>query len=1232
MATYYWVGGNGTWDASTTTNWSSTSGGAGGAGVPTAADDAIVNASSGSPNITLSGSPVCASLNTTGATCVTLSTGNLTVYGNFTLSSTTTWSATGTITFAATSGTQVITTNGVALSAAITQDNFGATLQLGGALTLISIQTFTFNNGTLNLNNFTLSTGLFAATNITVNQRVIAFGTGNITTTGFGAAFNINGGQALGGTFSYTGTPTVNISNNSATATTITLNLFATSTAALNVNITTGTYTLTESAGNVYNNLNYTGFAGTIGNSARTISGNLTIPASGPTLTAGTNTTTFSATTGVTQTITTNGRTLDFPVSFSSTTGGTFQLVDALTLGTTRAFVLLGGTLNLNNLTLSTGAFTCSNVTNTRAIQFGTGNITTTNSGSALTVVGVNLTYTGTPTINVSNNSATATTVSMSGFTETNALNVNYTTGTYTLTDTTSIYKNLNFTGFSGTVLNLVRTIYGNLTIPASGGTYSSGSSNQTFAATSGTQTITTNGRTLPFPFTFGSYASASTTFAISGALTLSTANGTLTHRAGTLQFTAGTTNTVTTFVFAGPVTRAITSSTPGTRATLSQATGTVTVFGGTITDSAATGGATFNSYGTNGGNNTGWNFIAGYTGALYWVGGTGTWGTTNTQFALTSGGSSTSLTPDASTPVIVDASSGSPTITLTGALNCASLTTTGATCTFTSTGTPTIAGNMTLSSTTTWSATGTITFSNTGTITTNGVTLSSGVTLSNGNTGVYSGNTITLANALTAGTFTITSGILNLNNFTFSASTFVSTATNDLRTVQFGTTGNITTTGSGTAINITSNGTFSYTGTPTVNVSNNSATATTITLAGFTSTNGLNVNITTGTYTLTETASNGYNSLNYTGFSGTIGNSARNIGASLTIPASGPTLTAGTNVTTFSNSNGSTITVTTNGRTLDYPVTFSALLGGALQLNDSLTLASGRGFTFSGVGTLNLNNFTLSCGALSAQSVSVRAIQFGTGNITLTGSGATYLNIQGLNLTYTGTPTINLSNNSATASTVTLNYFTETNALNFNYTTGTYSLTESTTSTVAYKNLNLTGFGGTFPNTARTIYGNLTIPASGSTLTAGTNATTFAATSGTQTITSNGVTLDFPLTFGAGTGSATYAVSGALTQGSTRAFTIANGTLQLPASTTNSVGAFTTTGTTLKYLTSSSSGTQATISSATNATVTYLSIKDSAATGGAVWDARATSNVNAGNNTGWLFSASNSNFFLLFA
>ena len=53
MANKFWVGGTGTWDATTTTNWSLTSGGAGGAAVPTSADAVIIDSLSGTGTCTM---------------------------------------------------------------------------------------------------------------------------------------------------------------------------------------------------------------------------------------------------------------------------------------------------------------------------------------------------------------------------------------------------------------------------------------------------------------------------------------------------------------------------------------------------------------------------------------------------------------------------------------------------------------------------------------------------------------------------------------------------------------------------------------------------------------------------------------------------------------------------------------------------------------------------------------------------------------------------------------------------------------------------------------------------------------------------------------------------------------------------------------------------------------------------------------------------------------------------
>lgn len=73
MANRYWVapGGvsTGTWDATTTTNWSTTSNGTGGASVPTSTDVAIFDSFSGAGVVTIGAASVpCSTLTLTGFT------------------------------------------------------------------------------------------------------------------------------------------------------------------------------------------------------------------------------------------------------------------------------------------------------------------------------------------------------------------------------------------------------------------------------------------------------------------------------------------------------------------------------------------------------------------------------------------------------------------------------------------------------------------------------------------------------------------------------------------------------------------------------------------------------------------------------------------------------------------------------------------------------------------------------------------------------------------------------------------------------------------------------------------------------------------------------------------------------------------------------------------------------------------------------------------------------------
>ena len=93
---------------------------------------------------------------------------------------------TGTLTFAATSGTKTVNTAGVTFDCPFTFNGVGGTFQLASALTSGSSRTCTLTNGTLDLASYTLTTGLFSSTNS--NARTLAFGTGKISLAGSATA------------------------------------------------------------------------------------------------------------------------------------------------------------------------------------------------------------------------------------------------------------------------------------------------------------------------------------------------------------------------------------------------------------------------------------------------------------------------------------------------------------------------------------------------------------------------------------------------------------------------------------------------------------------------------------------------------------------------------------------------------------------------------------------------------------------------------------------------------------------------------------------------------------------------------------------------------------------------------------------------------------------------------------------------------------------------------------
>jgi autotransporter-associated beta strand protein len=310
MATYYWVGGTGTWNNASNTNWALSTGGAGGAGIPNSADNVIFDANSG---------------------------------------------AAATVTVASTAACLACTVN-----------KSDITLSLSGSPTFAGA--FTFTQGTLNLNSFNLTSLTFLGSN--ANARTLAFGTGSITVTGnntvaftMGNRTNatITGTPRVFSTYAGSvGTRTINLDNGSGT--------YATRIALF---VTSGTDIVTTT-GNSNGDIDFTGFAGTwaLGSFASAYRGGLILNST-MTVDSGTNTTqTFNATGGPHQ-INMAGKTINAPVIFNGA-GGSWQFTGPFSISTGRRLTLTNGTLDANGQNVSIGDFALGAGTKTLTIGIGT--------------------------------------------------------------------------------------------------------------------------------------------------------------------------------------------------------------------------------------------------------------------------------------------------------------------------------------------------------------------------------------------------------------------------------------------------------------------------------------------------------------------------------------------------------------------------------------------------------------------------------------------------------------------------------------------------------------------------------------------------------------------------------------------------------------------------------------------------------------------------------------------
>ena len=361
-----------------------------------------------------------------------------------------------------------------------------------------------------------------------------------------------------------------------------------------------------------------------------------------------------------------------------------------------------------------------------------------------------------------------------------------------------------------------------------------------------------------------------------------------------------------------------------------------------------------------------------------------------------------------------------------------------------------------------------------------------------------------------------------------------------------------------------------------------------------------------------------------WVGGSGTWNNSNTTNWSATSGGAGGAGVPNSADVANFDVNSGTTATVTvastaTAGRTIINKSDINISLAG------NVNLAVANAFTFTS-GTLTLNNNTLTCIFFSSSNSNVRAIAFGTGKIIITGNNVNVLEMfDAANYSYTGTPRFELSY-SGSVGTRGVRFGDNTNTANANNVPDIYVTAGSdifrlftNVTTTAVRTLDTTGFSGSISTEAFRLFGSLNLSAT-TTISATASAISFISTSAGNTITTNGVTINRPITFNGIGGS--WAFQDALTQGSTRAFTITNGTVQLKAGATSTVGAFATSGTNQKFLQSTLAGTQATLSQASGTiSARYLTVKDINAAGGATWNAfYSNGNSDAGNNTGWNF------------
>ena len=288
--TRYWVGGTGSWDATTTTNWSASSGGATGASVPTSADAVVFDTLSNATayGVTVTATARCAALTVAGP-----AVGNLTLVGTVNIPliihGNATFPATGLASPVNMAGGMVLsgsatgktfTTNGVAFTAntdVIQINGIGSGWTLGGATNLGTNAGINVVNGSFATANYSVTAAYLNATGSNTTSIDLGSSTFSMSGSSIPVGFGFTAAQVANLTFN-AGTSTLNCSQSGPT-------FQGNGKTFYNVSFTTtSANTVAIYGANTFNNLSSTGIT-SAGlkiislNANQTISGTLTLSA-----------------------------------------------------------------------------------------------------------------------------------------------------------------------------------------------------------------------------------------------------------------------------------------------------------------------------------------------------------------------------------------------------------------------------------------------------------------------------------------------------------------------------------------------------------------------------------------------------------------------------------------------------------------------------------------------------------------------------------------------------------------------------------------------------------------------------------------------------------------------------------------------------------------------------------------------------------------------------------------